>query len=95
MRRSLRARAPTASSDRALFRSVNEEIARLDGNGTTLFLRECGNPACSERIPLTAAALRQLHNGGNLFVVLSGHATPDVESVVDESDSYVIVRKSG
>jgi hypothetical protein len=76
------------------FRAINEEIARLDGHGTTLFLCECGNPACAEGIELTAAALHHLHADNGLFVVLPGHETPDVEAVVDHSNGYLIVRKN-
>lgn len=75
------------------FRSVNEEIARLDGHGLTSFLCECGNPACSEAFELTAAVLQRLHAEDGLFVVLAGHEIPDVEAVVEEADGYLIVRK--
>jgi hypothetical protein len=75
------------------FRAVNEEIARLDGHGTTLFLCECGNPACAEGLELTAVTLRDLHAGADRFVVLPGHEIPDVETVVDQSNGYLIVRK--
>jgi hypothetical protein len=76
------------------FRAINEETARLDGHGTTVFLCECGNPACAEGLELTAVALKQLHSGNGLFVVLPGHEIPDVESVVDRSNGYLIVRKN-
>jgi hypothetical protein len=75
------------------FRAVNEEIAENDGHGTTLFLCECGNPGCSEGLELTAAALRHLHAESGLFVVLPGHEIPDVETVVDQHDGYLVVRR--
>lgn len=78
----------------SFFRSVNEEIARNDGHGTTLFLCECGNPACSEGIELTADALKRLHSDNGLLVVLPGHEIPDIETVVDRHDGYVVVRRS-
>ncbi|MCW2963613.1 MAG: hypothetical protein JWO17_865 [Actinomycetia bacterium] len=76
------------------FRAINEEIARNDGHGTTLFLCECGNRACTEGIELTAEALHHLHADGGLFVVLPGHEIPDVESVVDRHNGYLLVRKN-
>jgi hypothetical protein len=76
------------------FRAVNEEIAANDGHGITLFLCECGNPACSEALKLTAAALRRLHAESGLFVVLRGHEIADVETVVDEHDGYLVVRRN-
>jgi hypothetical protein len=93
---SVLARAPRAQrivQTEMFFRAVNEEIARTDGHGTTLFICECGNPACNERIELTAQALRQLHAENGFFVVLPGHEIPDVETVVDHSNGYLIVRK--
>lgn len=77
-----------------LFRSINEEIARLDGHGTTSFLCECGNPLCTERIALTASALHELHGEEGLFVVLPGHEIPEVETVVNREDGHLIVRKN-
>jgi hypothetical protein len=76
-----------------VFRAINEEIARSDGHGTTRFLCECGNRACTEGIELTAEALRHLHADGGLFVVLPGHEIPDVETVVERHDGYLLVRK--
>jgi hypothetical protein len=76
------------------FRAVNEEIAANDGHGTTLFLCECGNPACSEGLELTAAALRHLHAENGLFVVLPGHELPEVETVVDQHNGYLVVRRN-
>jgi hypothetical protein len=76
------------------FRAVNEEIARNDGHGTTLFLCECGNAACAERLELTAVALQHLHAENGLFVVLPGHEIPDVETVVDRHNGYLVVRRN-
>lgn len=75
------------------FRAINEEIARNDGHGETVFLCECGNPSCAEALRLTAASLQDLHAAPDLFVVLPGHEIEDVETVVDRSNGYLIVRK--
>jgi hypothetical protein len=76
------------------FRAINEEIARNDGSAVTRYLCECGNPACSEGIALPPGAIAQLHSSPNHFVLLPGHEIPDVETVVDEADGYVIIRKN-
>lgn len=34
-----------------------------------------------------------LHADGNTFVVVEGHELPDVETVVDGTNGYLIVRK--
>lgn len=75
------------------FRAVNEEIASNDEGEATEFVCECGNPACTESINLSKSALRALHAEPDLFVVIAGHELPDIESIVDRSDGYLIVRK--
>jgi len=87
-------RAKRIAQTELFFRAVNEEIANNDGQGTTVFLCECGNPACAEGLELTADALRHLHAGNGLFVVLPGHEIPDVETVVDRYDGYLVVRRT-
>jgi hypothetical protein len=77
------------------FRAINEEIARNDGHADTMFLCECGNPACAEALHLDKEALQRLHAENGLFVVLPGHEIPDVETVVDSFNGYLIVRKDG
>jgi hypothetical protein len=76
------------------FRAVNEEIAANDGHGTTLFLCECGNPACAEGLELTADALHNLHAESGFFVVLPGHEIADLETVVDRQNGYLVVRRT-
>lgn len=87
-------RADRIAQTELFFRAVNEEIAANDGHGTTLFLCECGNSACSDRLELTAATLHHLHAENGLFVVLPGHEIPDVETVVDHSNGYLVVRRN-
>jgi hypothetical protein len=87
-------RAERIAQTERFFRAVNEEMALNDGHGVTLFLCECGNPACKERLELTADALHRLHAESGLFVVLPGHEIPDVEKVVTRHNGYLVVRRS-
>jgi hypothetical protein len=87
-------RADRIAQTERFFRAVNEEIAANDGHGTTMFLCECGNSACAEGIELTAEALHHLHAETGLFVVLPGHEIPDVETVVDRYNGYLVVRRN-
>jgi hypothetical protein len=87
-------RADRIAQTELFFRSINEEIARNDGHGMTLFLCECGNPVCTEDLELTAVALQHLHAENGLFVVLPGHEIPDVETVVDRHNGYLVVRRN-
>lgn len=73
------------------FRAVNEEISGLDGQ---TFVCECGLPSCMAPVSVGRQALRRLHAEPDTFVVLKGHELPDLETVVDEEDEYLIVRKN-
>jgi hypothetical protein len=87
-------RAERIAQTERFFRAVNEELALNDGHGVTLFLCECGNPACQEGLELTADALHRLHAESGLFVVRPGHEIPDVERVVARHNGYLVVRRS-
>ncbi|MFL5961391.1 MAG: hypothetical protein ACJ757_00660 [Gaiellaceae bacterium] len=76
------------------FRAINEEIAANEGHGTTLFICECGNSACTEGLELTAEVLRHLHAGNGVFVVLPGHEISDLETVVDRHNCYLVIRRN-
>lgn len=87
-------RAERLGQTELFFRAINEQIARLDGGALTTFLCECGNPVCTEGLELMPADLLRLHATPGLFVVLPGHESPDVETVVAEADGHLIVRKN-
>ena len=89
-----RGRAERIVQTEAFFRAINEEISHLDGAEPMRYLCECGNPACTEGILLPPGALERLHSSPRHFVVLEGHEIPDVESVVDRADGYLIVCKN-
>lgn len=89
-------RAPRAErvvQTERFFRAINDELARLEGVAPVEYVCECGNPACAERIALSNEVRARLHAEQDLFVVIRGHEIPDVESVVDEADGCLIVRK--
>ena len=61
--------------------------------------RRCSSAsAATRRAPSasswTAVALQHLHAENGLFVVLPGHEIPDVETVVDRHNGYLVVRRN-
>ena len=88
------ARAERIVQTESFFRAINEEIAQLDGTTTMMYLCECGNASCAEGIMLAPGALAKLHTSPRHFVVLEGHEISDVETVVERTDGYLIVRKN-
>lgn len=89
-----------AARNEALFREVNENIARLEErHGTTatapVFLCECANAACTEQISVDTETYRRVREQPRLFLVRPGHQDPQIERVVEHFRDYLIVEKTG
>ncbi len=82
----------------ALFREVNERVKAInEGFGDPLpkteFVCECGQDSCTERVRMTLDAYEELRSNPRRFAIRPGHEIPDVETVVEEHDGYVVVEK--
>jgi hypothetical protein len=80
----------------ALFREVNERVEEISGRAgldTIDFICECGDADCTMPISLTRPEYERIRADPVLFAVLRGHAIPEVEDVVTESDRFQVVRK--
>ena len=94
------AREDQIARNEALFRSVNERVRELTaGFGATpsaepiAFVCECGTGDCAASVALTMAEYERVRGDPALFVVVPGHASPNVEHVVERHERYEIVRK--
>ena len=94
--------APTPREERlanneALFRAANERMADWDERHATheeeLYLCECADPGCREKLALTREQYEHVRADSRHFAVRRGHEVPDVEVVVEEIDDWVIVEK--
>ena len=91
-------RAERIGRNEALFREVNENIERisatLEVNDETLkILCECGVPTCLEQLDVPVADYERVRAASTLFLIKPGHEHADLEEVVEEHDSYHVVRK--
>lgn len=84
----------------ALFREVNERIKQVHtdagevGSGDTFaVLCECGDQNCVEEIQLTPQAYEQVRADPRQFVIVPGHAIPEVEEIVAEGEGFEVVQK--
>jgi hypothetical protein len=89
-----------AARNEALFREVNENIARLeDSYGTTAtepaFICECANDGCTEQFAVDLETYQRVREQPRLFFVLPGHQHPELERVVETHSDYLIVEKTG
>jgi hypothetical protein len=83
----------------SLFRLLNERLEQraLDRGPEATFeiVCECGNEDCALRIPIPVAEYETVRSEPTRFVVVTGHADPSIERVVESNDGYEIVEKLG
>jgi len=84
----------------AMFREVNERVEDMNktfSSVTGMFdiFCECGDSACTERIPVPKGIYEETRADATHFLLSAGHENPDVERVILSYDSYVVVEKEG
>jgi hypothetical protein len=88
-----------AARNEAIFREVNENIADLEERfGPTeepVFLCECADVGCSERLAVDPTTYRRVREQPRLFLVRPGHVVPQIERVVEHHRDFLIVEKTG
>ena len=89
-----------AARNEALFREVNENIARLEERhgGTiteSVFICECADEGCTDQLAVDHDTYRRVREQPRLFFVLPGHQDPELERVVETHDDYLVVEKTG
>jgi hypothetical protein len=89
-----------AARNEALFREVNENIARLEErHGTTttegVYVCECADASCAEQLTIDPATYRGVRGEPRLFFVRPGHEDSQLERVVERHPGYLIVEKTG
>jgi hypothetical protein len=91
-------RVRRVGENEALFRVVNERIEALNLAFATLtetmdIVCECGNLDCAERVVLGVTDYERVRADATHFVVVPGHELPDVETVIERGDGFVVVEK--
>jgi hypothetical protein len=85
------------AKNEALFRQVNERIEeineKLDSDGLSDFLCECGDDDCTTPISLTLAEYEAVRSVPTHFAIAPGHEVIDVEEVISTGDRYSVVEK--
>jgi len=90
-------RAGRALENESAFRAMNERIEELESGWESeqplAFVCECSNPACTAPVYLTLAEYRAVRIDALQFFVLPDHVDPEVETAVQATDRYAVVRK--
>ena len=84
-----------AGRGQSLFREVNERIVDLGDEPTTEVHCECGTRECRETLVVSTAQYEAIRDVPDRFFVVAAHVRPEVERVVKERESFVIVEKIG
>jgi hypothetical protein len=80
----------------ASYRDVNEAIRTGrsgDGDTPRPYMCECGMLGCNQLVELTAAEYEAVRAHPRRFFMVAGHEIPDVETVVDRHDRFVVAEK--
>jgi len=82
----------------ALFRTANERMAgweerdRADGV-VEFFFCECANPDCRQKVRLPGSDYERVRGNSTHFFVVPGHELPDVETVIESHEEWVVIEK--
>jgi hypothetical protein len=92
-------RAERAALVEAAFRIANERMAaweeRHHGDAGELYLCECADPDCREKVELTRDRYDAVRRHPQHFFVSTGHVVPDLEEVIESHGSYQVIEKPG
>jgi hypothetical protein len=82
----------------ALYRTVNERIESLNQvfgtlTNTMTVVCECGDGTCAEQIEIEIAEYARVRSDRTLFIIVPGHEIADVEDVVEERETFHVVKK--
>ena len=82
------------------FRALNERLQESGGawvgfQGTLSLVCECGDENCTLAIALTPRDYEAVRAIETQFAVVPSHARPEVENVVSDHGTWVMVRKRG
>jgi hypothetical protein len=81
----------------SLFRDVNERIAETAerfGSEDAVFVCECADATCDERLSAQLDEYEQVRDDGVRFLVAPGHEVPDYERVLYRHSKFQVVEKS-
>ena len=81
-----------------VFRDINERVDQAatghgSDSGVYEFFCECSNLDCTLQVPLTFAAYESVRADPTQFVVAPGHDLPEIEEIVERTDTYQVVKK--
>ena len=81
----------------ALFRSANERMAAWEEQHgeehEEPYFCECADQECRQKVMLRRDQYERVRSHSRYFFVVSGHEIPDVETVIEEHDGWLVIEK--
>ena len=81
-----------------MFRLGNERMAgwdeRHEDEQSELYFCECADLDCKKRVRMEEADYEAVRSNPRRFLVLPGHEIPDVETVIEEHDGWLVIEKA-
>ena len=81
-----------------LFRTANERMQeweeRHEREGPELYYCECAQAECKQKVGMGLEDYERVRSDPSHFFVVPGHEIPDVETVIEEHDGWVLIEKA-
>jgi hypothetical protein len=91
-------RAKRIAENESIFRLANERMAdweeRQRADARELYFCECGRAECREKVELLKADYERVRSNSSDFVIVPGHEFPEVETILEAHEGWVVVRKN-
>lgn len=83
----------------ALFRIANERMAAWEERDEEAeeaepYHCECANRECRQKVWLLREAYERIRGDSAHFVIVPGHEVPEVETVIERHDGWVVIEKA-
>jgi 5-bromo-4-chloroindolyl phosphate hydrolysis protein len=94
----LQERQVRAARNQSMFRAINEQMTKLNeafhaATATYVIACECADTSCIRTLDIATEEYEAIRKEPNRFAVLAGHVYPEVETVTEETERYVVVEK--
>ena len=90
-------RAERLAKNEAMFRAANEGAAGWEeqhvSSDRERYQCECADRACRQKVSLRRSDYEKVRSDPRHFFVVPGHEIPDIETVIERNEGWVVVEK--
>jgi hypothetical protein len=80
-----------------LFREANERMTTWEerdrAEAVEFYFCECADAQCRQKVPLRGSDYERIRNHSSHFFVVPGHEVPDIETVIESHEDWVVIEK--